>query len=100
VFQGVREEMETLARPATGAGGSSKACLGSPTTCLSSMEPRREVGDRSDGRDPPVSGCVRERVACARRGRRVGQPGPGINGPAALPQCVFPFLFILKVNYV
>jgi hypothetical protein len=50
-----------LARSATGVGSSPTACLGSP-------EPRREVGDGSDGRDPPVSGRVRERAACARAG--------------------------------
>ena len=48
---GMREEVETLARPAMGAGGSPTACLGSP-------EPRREVGDGIDGLDPPVNDRV------------------------------------------
>jgi len=54
MFQGVREGLELLARPAAEAGSSPTACLGSP-------EPRREIGDGTDGRDPPVSDRVWER---------------------------------------
>jgi len=75
------------------AGEASSAAIWSP-------EPRREVGDETDGRDPPVSDRVREGTACARCRRRVGRPGPWLSGPAATAQCVFLFLFILKVIYV
>ena len=49
--QRVRVKLGKLARPSTVAGGSLTACLGSP-------EPRHEVGNRTDGRDPPVSDHV------------------------------------------
>jgi len=47
-----------LARPIAEAGSS-------PAMSLSSPGPRREVEEASDGRDPPVSDCLRRESAPA-----------------------------------
>ena len=85
----MREELGMLTRPTTEAGSSPTAYLGSP-------EPRREVGEGSDERDPPVSGRVRERASLCARGNRMGRLGPRFSGPASPAHCNFLFSFYIK----
>lgn len=57
----------------------------SPMACLSSPEPRREVEEGTDGRDPPVSDHARGWSARAARAwdERVGRPAGRVPGPLA-----------------
>jgi len=79
----VREEPGKPARLAAEAGSSLALSLSSP-------EWRREEGDASDGRDPPVSGFRRGAEPARDAGRLPGRLGPCPSGPSAR-QCCFSF---------
>jgi len=88
VSQELRERPEVLAHPTAEAGSS-------PAMSWSSPEPRREEEGESDGRDPPVSGRVRERQRAQRPRGPSARAGLG-RSQAGRPrdQCVFFFLFV------
>jgi hypothetical protein len=84
----VREELGELARLAAEAGSS-------PVSSWSSPEWRREEGEASDERDPPVSGCRRGAAPARDAGRLPGRLGPCPSGPPT-QQCCFFFFFLFK----
>ena len=86
----VRERPEMLAHPTAEAGSS-------PARSRSSPERWREVEDASDGRDPPVSGRVRESARGPRGRALAGRLGPGPSRPPVQHSALSLFPFWLKM---
>ena len=85
----MRKDLEKLAHLTAGAGVS-------PVLRWSSPERWREVGGEADGRDPPVSVCVRGEAARGPRGERFRAGLGRARGPsfwAAVAVLLFCFVF-------
>ena len=87
----MRKDLGKLARLAAEAGSS-------PVLRWRSPERWHEVEGEADGRDPPVSVCVRRGAARGPRGGALPSWLGRTRGPnswAAVTQCCFVFLFLL-----
>ena len=73
----------------------------SPTMSLSSLGPRREVEEASDGRVPPVSDRLRrESARAAPEWAERDRPACGPSSWAARSIMLFPFFLLCKICFM